>query len=138
MKVYDFEKPEDFAELEKQAYCGTIDYSMFPPAAYRYFDKLTKLYAEFKEGGITKELAEQTKRKIYCEYKTAWQDYKNWLSVWKEHQNAIRLAGTGLAAINKSKDVYEIAKNACAVIGLMTGDKSFYKCQLKKIEGNDT
>ena len=44
MKVYDFKNPADFAELEKQANSGTIDYSMFPPAAYRYFDKLKKLY----------------------------------------------------------------------------------------------
>lgn len=137
MKVYDFKNPEDFAELEKQAYCGTIDYSMFPPAAYRYFDKLTKLYESFKSGKISSEGAKQLKLRYLSEYNVAVQDYEKWCEVWKSFQENIKLAGTGLADIEKSKSVYDIAVNAISVIGKMTNDKSFADRQMKKIRKED-
>ena len=136
MKVYDFKNPADFAELERQANSGTIDYSMFPPATYRYFDKLKKLYADFREGKITKEEAVSKKRKYHNEYTIALDDYEKWLTVWKGYQDNIRTAGTKLSAVEKSKTAYDIAVNACEVIGLMIGDAQFCARQMKKIEGN--
>ena len=87
-------------------------------------------------GKITKEEAVSKKRKYHNEYTIALDDYEKWLTVWKGYQDNIRTAGTKLSAVEKSKTAYDIAVNACEVIGLMIGDAQFCARQMKKIEGN--
>lgn len=133
MKIYDFKDPDVFKKLEKMAYTDTLDVSKFPPAAYKYFSELIKLYREFKGGKVSEQDAKASKAKLYADYNTAMGDYQNWITVYRAYQDNIKLAGTALSDIEKSKTAYEIAKNACDVIGVMTGDHEFCKRQMKKL-----
>lgn len=129
---FDFKNPEDFKKLEKMAYDMSIDISGFPPAAYRYFDKLKILYAEFKYDSLPKEIAERQKLKLYADYIEATSAYEQWVDDIGERQDNIRKAGTLLSDIEKAYDVKTVAELACEVIGIMTGDKCFFERQRKK------
>ena len=132
---FDFNNPEDFKKLEKMAYDVTIDISEFPPAAYRYFDQLRIIYAEYKYDNLPKEVAATRKAKIYSDYKETISAYEQWCSVYKSYQDNVRKAGTLINDIEKSDNAEDIAVLACEVIGIMTGDASFYPRQKKKLKG---
>lgn len=134
---FDFKNPDDFKKLEKMAYDMTIDISDFPPAAYRYFDKLRMLYAEYKYNNLPLETAKYRKNKIYSNYKEALSAYEQHLSVYGSYQDNIRKAGTLLSDIEKTKNVKDIAVLACKVIGIMIGDESFFPRQMKKLNEQD-
>lgn len=132
---FDFKNPNDFKKLEKMAYDMTIDISDFPPAAYRYFDKLRTLYAEYKFDNLPEEIAKRRKDEIYSNYKEALSAYELWCKLCSDYQDNIRKAGTMLSDIEKSNDVKDIAVLACEVIGIMMGDENFAPRQKKKITG---
>ena len=132
---FDFNNPEDFKKLEKMAYDVTIDISEFPPAAYRYFDQLRIIYAEYKYDNLPKEVAANRIAKIYSDYKETISAYEQWCSVYKSYQDNVRKAGTLMNDIEKSDNAEDIAVLACEVIGIMTGDASFSKRQKKKLKG---
>jgi hypothetical protein len=134
LKIYDFNNPEDFAKLEKQAYDGTININDFPPAAYRYFDKLRALYYEFKFKGLPKERAVKIKDKLLSDYKEANRAYNDWCDDHKERQECIRIASTLLSDIEKEQDIKAAAFIAFEIIGRYTGDENFIKRQRKKWE----
>lgn len=133
MKIYDFKNPEDFKTLEKQAYDMSIDIEKFPPAAYRYFDKLRNIYARYKYDNLSKEDAEAEKRKIYSDYIKALNSYDMWCAMYAQYQEDIRQCGQILNDIEKSHDVTEIALLACTAISLMTSDRNFIKRQERKL-----
>ena len=60
--------------------------------------------------------------------------YEQWCSVYKSYQDNVRKAGTLINDIEKSDNAEDIAVLACEVIGIMTGDASFYPRQKKKIK----
>lgn len=132
---FDFNNPEDFKKLEKMTYDVTIDISEFPPAAYRYFDQLRIIYAEYKYDNLPKEVAANRKAKIYSDYKETISAYEQWCSIYKSYQDNIRKAGTLINDIEKSDNAEDIAVLACEVIGIMMGDASFSKRQKKKLKG---
>lgn len=134
MKRYDFKNPEDFKELERMAYDGTIDISKFPPAAYRYFDRLRILYAEFRFNNLSKSEAVRRKTELYAEYRNALSAYEHWCEAHKAYQGNIRKADVLMSDIEKSQDVKEIALIACQIIGILTGDEEFAKRQKKNIK----
>lgn len=47
MKKINFNDPATFEKLEHMAYENTLDYTDFPPAEYKYFDKLSQLIEVF-------------------------------------------------------------------------------------------
>lgn len=130
---YDFGNPDHFAVLTRQAFAGTVDVSGFPPAAYRYFDSLRRLYAAYRDGGIGEDEARQRKTRLLEDYRQATAAYAEWKAVCAEYQNAVRTAGTLTSEIEKSDDVFEIAQKACEIISLLTGEPSFAKRQAVKI-----
>ena len=131
--IYDFKNPEHFKILERQAYEGTINVDDFPPAAYRYFDRLRKLYYAFRFEGLPRESAERQKRMLLAQYHEASDAYEYYRRSCATYQDNIRKAGTLLSDIEKSKDVTEIALKACECIQYMTGECNFLKRQEKKI-----
>lgn len=131
---YDFENPAHFAELSRQAFAGTVDVSGFPPAAYRYFDSLQKLYAAFRNGETDAETAKQCKARLLEDYRLAAQAYADWRAVYKAYQDAVKKTELLCTEIEKANDIREIALTACRIIGLLTGDGSFYERQRRKIE----
>lgn len=133
MKIYDFKDPDVFKKLEKMCFVGGLDVSPFPPAAYRYFSELIKLYDGFKSGDISEQDAKSKKSKLYADYRVAIKDYENWIEVWKKYSENIRLSEVMLSEIEREKDVSEIALKASKIISLLTSDESFFVRQNKKI-----
>lgn len=129
---FNFNNPADFRKLEQMAYDMVIEIDDFPPAAYRYFDKLRNLYARYKYDNLSIQSAEIEKKKLLSDYIKANEAYRNWCEVYKAYQENIRKAGTLMSEIEKSEDIIQIADKACQVIGLMTGDEHFAERQRKK------
>ena len=78
MKIaLNFKDKNTFRKLERQAYDGTIDVTKFPPAEYRYFSELKKLYYAFKFEELPKEEASRKKRILLKLYKEAISEYEN-------------------------------------------------------------
>ena len=130
----DFNEGNTRKRLERQAYDGTIDVSDFPPAEYMYFDQLRQIYYDFKFKELSKEDAENRKRKLLRRYNEAVAEYENFRRVYREYQDNLRRAGTIIAQINKSESIEKIAELACTVIGLILGDDSFAPRIKKKLE----
>ena len=134
MKIaLNFKDKNTFRKLERQAYDGTIDVTKFPPAEYRYFSELKKLYYAFKFERLPKEEASRKKRILLKLYKEAISEYENRLNVSRQYQEHIRIAELNLSKIEKSHDVYEIALLACESLGAMMGEDTFYNRQKQKI-----
>lgn len=134
MKIaLNFKDKDTFRKLERQAYDGTIDVTKFPPAEYRYFSELKKLYYAFKFEKLPKEEASRKKRILLKLYKEAISEYENRLNVSRQYQEHIRIAELNLSKIEKSHDVYEIALLACESLGAMMGEDTFYNRQKQKI-----
>lgn len=133
---YDFNNEADFRKLEKQAYDGVISIQHFPPAAYRYFDKLRNIYRAYKFDGLNQADAKKMKSEAYSEYLEAKSAYEEWCSVFAEYQDNIRQTCTIITKIEKSHDVREIAGLACKAISLLTGEASFAQRQKAKWEAD--
>ena len=93
-----------------------------------------KIYYDFKFNELSKEDAENRKRKLLRRYNEAVAEYENFRRVYREYQDNLRRAGTLIAQINKSESTEKIAELACTVIGLMLGDDSFTPRIKKKLE----
>lgn len=133
MKKYDFNNPEHFRALERQAYDGSIDVTGFPPAAYRYFDSLRMLYARYKYDNLSMEEAAAEKQKLYHQYSEAVAVISGMTEAYRYYQTNIRRAGMLLSKIEKSDDVSDIALLSVDAIGLMTGDEGFPERVRKRI-----
>lgn len=131
---FDFENPADFRKLEQMAYDMTIEIDEFPPAAYRYFDKLRNLYARYKYDNLSKQSAEAEKKKLYSDYIKANEAYRHWCDTHKAYQNSIRKANVLMSEIEKSSNTAEIVVKACEIVGILTGDDSFAQRQKRKID----
>lgn len=121
-----------WAAMERQAYEGTVNLAPLPPPAYKYFAELTAVYYAFRFEGMPKEDAESRKRMLLKAYQRDIADLHHAREIFAEYQNAVRTAGTLTSEIEKSQSVFEIAERACKIIGLLTGDSSFYGRQIRK------
>ena len=67
MKKINFNDPATFEKLEHMAYENTLDYTDFPPAEYKYFDKLSQLGSIYRSGQLPKGLCKERKDAYLCE-----------------------------------------------------------------------
>ena len=131
--ILNFKDKDTFHRLERQTYDGTIDVSNFPPAEYKYFSELRKIYYAFKFEGLAKSDAEKQKAVLLRHYHEDLQEHENRLEVYRHYQENIRQSEMICTAIQKSHDVTEIALLACKAISLMTDEPIFAKLQERKI-----
>ena len=132
--ILNFKNPDEFKQLERQAYNGTLDVSDFPPAEYKYFSELRKIYYAFKFEGLSKEEASRKKQILLRRYHEAVSEHEKYCEVFREYQENIIKSEMLRTAIQKSADIKEIALLACKCISLMTGDEVFYRLQKQKME----
>lgn len=130
--ILNFKDGDTFHNLERQAYDGTIDASDFPPAEYKYFSELRKIYYAFKFEGLSKEEASRRKQILLLHYHEDLQEHENRLEVYRRYQENIRQSEMLCTAIQKSSDITEIALLACKAVSLMTGEPTFAKLQERK------
>lgn len=131
--ILNFKNTDTFRKLERQAYDGTVDVSHFPPAEYKYFSELKKLYYAFKFEELPKEEASRKKHILLKKYREDISEHEHGLDVYKQYQNNIRIAELNLSKIEKSPNVSEIALLACESLGAVMGEESFYNRQKQKI-----
>lgn len=132
--ILNFKDMDTFSSLERQAYDGTLDVSDFPPAEYKYFSELRKIYYAFKFEGLAKSDAEKQKTILLHQYQENLQEHENCLAVYHHYQDNIRQAEMLRTEIQKSHDITEIALLACKVISLMTNEPTFANLQERKIK----
>lgn len=131
--ILKFADKDTFSRLERQAYDGTIDVTNFPPAEYKYFSELKKLYYAFKFEGLYKEEASRRKQILFRKYRDDVSEHEREVSVYRCYQDTIRKAGENISRIEKSHDTTEMALLACEALGLMMGETSFYGRQKRKL-----
>lgn len=131
--ILNFKDKETFRRLERRAYDGAINVSDFPPAEYKYFSELRKIYYAFKFEGLAKSDAEKQKAILLRKYNDDLSEHENKLEVYRHYQENIRQSEMLCTAIQKSHDVTEIALLACKAISLMTDEPTFAKLQERKI-----
>lgn len=137
MKRYDFKKTEDFRDCERLAYDGILDYTDFPPAAYRYFSELSKLYEQYRQRKISKHDAENHKRILLKNYHEALSAYEQWCNVCKSRQNDIKQTDIIRSDICKSDNINDIADMSVKALSILTGDTVLYKTFANKFGGNE-
>lgn len=130
--ILNFKNKGTFQRLERQAYDGTIDVTKFPPAEYKYFSELQKIYYAFKFEGLSREGASHRKQILFRKYSEDISEHDRCIAVYAQFQENIRKAGENISRIEKSHDVTEVALLACETLGLMMGENSFYGRQKRK------
>lgn len=131
----DFQNPEQFHELEKQAYAGELDFNDFPPCEYKYFQRLCQVYYAFRFEGLLQNEAEQAKKHIYRQYQEDLQEHQRYSDFVKRWHENIRNAGTYRSEILKTSDIVEKYTLAVKCISAMTGDEPFLKTALEQLKG---
>lgn len=134
--VLNFKDKDTFSKLERQAYDGTIGVAKFPPAEYKYFSELKKLYYDFKFEGLSKEEASHRKQILFRKYSEDVSEHERCIAVYAQFQESIRKAGENISCIEKSHDVTEIALLACETLGIMMDEGTFYGRQKRKIQND--
>lgn len=73
MVKHNFKNPEEFADLERNAYDGQLDFNEFPAAEYRYFDRIQDIGYRSRHEGLAREQARSEREKAQ-----ALRDYDAW------------------------------------------------------------
>lgn len=131
--ILNFKDKDIFSKLERQTYDGTLDVSDFPPAEYKYFSELRKIYYAFKFEGLVKADVEKQKAVLFCNYQKDLQEHEDRLAVYRNYQNNIKISEMLKTDIQKSRDIHDIAMMAIQIIGLLTHDECFIKTNSAKL-----
>ena len=134
-----------FKKLESDCYRAgvqgkTIDYSDFPAAEYRYFERLCGVYAKFSRKEITLEEAKAQKQLFYKDYKNDIAQYLKYSDVCKKHQEAVKATETLCTALCKMTiklpdEVHEAFKIALKIVSAARGEDITEKTVLRNMEG---
>lgn len=129
-----FNNPEKFAELERQAYNGQLDFNEFPAAEYRYFDRIQGIGYKVRHEGFPRELAVQDRDK-------ALKDYREDINVLAHNLNAERVYNesrirmdTLVSGIYTERSALGKLRLALEFVELALGEDGFAERNLKYLE----
>ncbi len=139
----DFLDPDVFRKLETECYkagCqGTmIDYSEFPAAEYRYFERLCNVYASFSRGEMSQEDAAALKQKYFSQYRNDLSQYLKYTAVCRKHQDAVKASEMLCSSLCKMtvalpEDVNDALRKALEIISAARGEDVTEKTVLRKL-----
>ena len=132
MENIDFKNSNDFAKCEKLAFKHQLDFREFPDAEYKYFDKLTALYDDYRAGRVSEQQAKTEKQKYLADYKRSANIISDYKAVYRAYQDNVRLAGTLFADIHKSETKSETYDLMAKLIGILLNDDEFARRQEDK------
>ena len=142
---YDFLNPEVFKKLETDCYNlardgKMIDYSNFPAAEYRYFERLSGVYAKFSREEMTLEEAKAQKLVFYKDYKNDLAQYLKYSEVCKKYQDAIKATEQLCSELCKMvikfpDDVNAALRKALEIVSAARGEDVTEKTVLRNMEG---
>ena len=143
---YNFLDPEVFKKLETDCYKAgvrgcTIDYSNFPAAEYRYFERLCGVYTKYSREEISLEEAKAQKLALYKDYKNDLAQYLKYSEVCKKHQETVKAteqlcSGLCKMTIKFPDDVHEALRTALKIVSAARGEDVTEKTVLSKLEGD--
>ncbi len=122
---------DDFRELERQAWNGTLDYRKFPAPEFKFFATIEYLGYRHRHDKIPVDLLKDdidAARKIYHNEHLIVQKS---LETYRAYQDAIINADKLRIAINKAHGQDKLLL-ALECIELLTGEKGFAKRNLKE------
>ena len=138
-----FLDPDDFKKTEAECYkagcSGTvIDYSEFPAAEYRYFERLCNVYASYNRGEMSKDDAAALKQKYYAQYRNDLYQVLKYSEVCKKHQETIRSTELLCSSLCKMsvqlpEDVSAALRKALEIISAARGEDVTEKTVLRKL-----
>ncbi len=141
----DFLDPVVFKKLENDCYMAsgkdmTIDYSNFPAAEYRYFERLCGVYIRFRHEEISLEDAKAQKQLFYKDYRNDLAQYLKYSEICRKHQETVKATELLCTALCKMvikfpEDVNEALKKALAIVSAARGENVTEKTVLRNMEG---
>lgn len=142
----DFLDPVVFKKIETDCYRAgcqgkTIDYSDFPAAEYRYFERLCGVYERFNHGELSQDEAIELKQKYFSQYRNDLDQYLKYSQVCKKHQETIKATELLCSSLCKTtlklpEDVVEALRKALAIISAARGEDVTEKTVLRKLKMN--
>lgn len=102
-----------------------------------YYLALRSLFADFREKRIGKEQTAKEKQALRQRLTNFNWDKKNhdyYMEVTGIYQTSLLKSSDLRSKVNKSEDLEEIALACCEAVSLLTGDKSFFEINSKKIK----
>lgn len=129
MENINFKNPSDFAKCEKLSFRHQLDFRDFPDAEYKYFDKLTALYDDYRAGRVSLQRAEQEKQKFKADYERSAHLVSDYQAVYRAYQDNVKLAGELYVKIHKAESKDEAYELMSELIGILLNDAEFAKRQ---------
>lgn len=130
MKKINFNDPATFEKLEHMAYENTLDYTDFPPAEYKYFDKLSQLGSIYRSGQLPKGLCKERKDAYLCDYRKDADKTRKNHEAEVGYQKNIRRSDELRCEINSTRNHDVKLMLALRCIELMTGEEGFERRNL--------
>lgn len=130
----DFKNADVFAECEDKAIDGLLDYDRFPPCEYKYFSRLAKLGYMNRVRGWSVEICEAKQREYRQEYERECSDCDFFGNIAKKMQANIKAGELKINEVNKAPTREEKLAAALEALGLIVGDESFAKFNLRRLE----
>lgn len=141
----DFLDPQTFKKIETDCYMagrsGTvIDYSDFPAAEYRYFERLCGVYASYNRGESTIDEAKAKKQLFYKDYQNDLAQYLKYSEVCRKHQETVKATELLCSSLCKMtiafpEDVNAALRTALQIVSAARGEDVTEKTVLSKLEG---
>lgn len=132
MKKIKFNDPATFEKLEHMAYENTLDYTDFPPAEYKYFDKLSQLGSIYRSGQFPKGLCKERKDAYLCDYRKDADKTRKNHEAEVGYQENIRRSDELRCEINSTRNHDVKLMLALRCIELMTGEEGFERRNLNE------
>lgn len=127
MENINFKNSDDFAKCEKLAFKHQLDFREFPDAEYKYFDKLTALYDDYRAGRVSEQHARTEKQKYKSDYESSSKIINDYKAVYKAYQDNVKLAGELFVEIHKAGSRDERYSLMAKLIGILLNDTEFEK-----------
>ena len=128
---FDGLSPDEFRQLEAKAWKGTLDYSLFPAAEYKFFDTVATLGYRHRHEKIPAELLRDDITAARRIYERENSEHHRSREVYAEQQAAVLKADEMMCRIEKTSDRAEKLSLALECIGLITGDRKFAERNLR-------
>lgn len=130
MKRYNFNDENEFLKLERMAYDNVLDYTDFPPAEYKYFDKLSQLGSMYRNGQLPKGICKEYKEAYLCDYRKDAEKARKNQEAESKYQESIRRSDELRCKINSTDDHGTKLIYALKCIELLTGEEGFERRNL--------